>query len=405
MTFSIFLFGNTNNYPYLLGEALRDLGHDVTLAVNRAELLHRPESINPKLAENYPDSIVDAQWITESAVSKKERDVKEFINKHSSDADFAILNDYGLALADDLRCPHVALLTGSDLTYYANPALPEIKSQDWAFNFKQSSEGVRQLTAFEELLKSQRRGIQNAALVSFATKGLVPKGDKILQDLGVSDARRCFLYFGRGRPLVSKQQTSDRRKRLILLNGARILWTPKSLSGCSTQDLKGTNVLLEGFARFISTGGQAELRLVRKGQDIPEAERLIESLRITDQVVWLPELSSTAFSREIERCDIVCDQFGLSFPGMVTIQAFFAGKPVIANFRRGIAHLNLPGLNAETPEEVCAQLHFAQANSAKLRELGNESSRFAAQYLTARDAANQLMAIMIPVLSGSKRRP
>jgi len=67
--------------------------------------------------------------------------------------------------------------------------------------------------------------------------------------------------------------------------------------------------------------------------------------------------------------------------------------------------LNLPGLNAETPEEVCAQLHFAQANSAKLRELGNESSRFAAQYLTARDAANQLMAIMIPVLSGSKRRP
>jgi hypothetical protein len=58
-------FGNTNNSPFMLAQALRDLGHEVCVVVTSQELLHRPESRYPELKKGYPDWIVDAAQISE----------------------------------------------------------------------------------------------------------------------------------------------------------------------------------------------------------------------------------------------------------------------------------------------------------------------------------------------------
>ena len=39
----ICFIGNTNNYPYLVAHAMRRMGHDVTLLLDRPEGLHRPQ--------------------------------------------------------------------------------------------------------------------------------------------------------------------------------------------------------------------------------------------------------------------------------------------------------------------------------------------------------------------------
>jgi len=58
--------GNTNNTPYLIAKAFKSLGCDVRLVVNRPELLHRPESKEPELAERYPAWIGDFAALTSS---------------------------------------------------------------------------------------------------------------------------------------------------------------------------------------------------------------------------------------------------------------------------------------------------------------------------------------------------
>src|SRR5688572_33380312 len=117
---SIAIFGNTNNYPLLLAQGLRSLGHNVRLVINRKELLHRPEGRYPDWAGVYPDWIFDCSNITDEDMIYEAPCVDQAIHHLTFDADLVILNDVGPALAGYLRRPYVALLTGSDLAYYAS---------------------------------------------------------------------------------------------------------------------------------------------------------------------------------------------------------------------------------------------------------------------------------------------
>jgi glycosyltransferase involved in cell wall biosynthesis len=377
------LFGNTNNNPLLLALGLRKLGHDAVLVVNRKELIHRPESKYPEFERRYPDWILDCSDLTEDDfvwVSPRLEPVLTFLTYDSSGL---VLNDLGPSLHEFCGLPSIALLTGSDLTYYANPKTTAVRYAGCAADYRRTAGARLGMRAWEAFIERQRSGIRCATVVSTAIPGLVPEMDDLLRDIGVPDSRRDSYYmaFADGH-LPQRVRTSG---RLHVVNGARLNWKPLPDGFCGL-DHKGTDILLKGFADFLANRGDAELVLFRKGQHIAETEALVASLGIASHVIWRDQVALHDFHAAILQADVVCDQLGDTFPGMVSLDAMAHGVPVIANFRPEINHELFPkpvaACQARTPVEVTTHL-MALASSVEARaRAGRAAQEFARRYFS-----------------------
>lgn len=390
---SIAIFGNTNNYPLLLAQGLRGLGHSVRLMPNRKELLHRPEARYPEWVTAYPDWVVDCSNLSDDDIAFETPAIEHAVHHLTHKVDLVILNDVGPALAGYLKTPHAVVLTGSDLAYYANFESIEMRTRMWDPEFKRCLQGRRYLRRMADLVARQRDGILGAEVVCYGQRGLVPSGDRILDSIGVRDERRLMLHFSNTIDL--KAQPVAENDKLVILCGSRLVFRPHDNPALSAMDFKGTDVLLKGFALYCHQGGNGELRLPRKGQDLQAAVDLIAGLAIAERVRWLDEMPLVRFYDEMVAADVVCDQFGSSFPGMVTTDAYALGRPVMAKLRPEIFSRRfpepLPGFNAETPEQIADHLMTMEKNRNVLADMGRKSRAYAEAYLSPDNMAKQLL--------------
>lgn len=393
---SIAIFGNTNNYSLLLVQGLRLLGHNVRLVLNRKELLHRPEARYPEWAAAYPDWVVDCSTLSDEDVAFETPAIDQVIHHLTHNVDLVILNDVGPALANYLRTPHAVMLTGSDLAYYANFDSLEMRTRMWDPEFKRSLQGRRYLRRMADFVARQRDGILGAEVVCYGQRGLVPSGDQILDGIGVRDERRLMLHFSNTIDL--KAQPLAENARLVILCGSRVVYRPDHNLALSAIDFKGTDVLVKGFALFCRRGGKGELRLSRKGQDRQAAVDLIAELAIAGRVRWLDEMPLVRFYQEMIAADVVCDQFGSSYPGMVTTDAYALGRPVMAKLRPEIFSRrfpeSLPGFDAETPEQIADHLMTMEKDRNVLVDMGCKSRAYAEAYLSPENMAKQFLEKM-----------
>lgn len=388
------MYGNTNNFPLLLAEGFRALGHEVRMVVNSRDMLHRPEAKHPAWRGAYPDWIFDCSSLSEeSMLSGAAPLLGKVIERFFGAVDLIILNEHGPALSALLPRPQLAFLTGSDLTYHANYDSLEVRTAQWDLGFKASPQGRRQIARFADYVSRQRDGILAADLVSYASRGLIAEGDALLDAIGAPDERRMFILLADTTGL--KYSPPQHHDRLRILNGARISWVPDPQRGFCAQDLKGTDILLRGFAAYCERGGQGELRLFRKSQDVESAVALCDQLGIGERVVWLPEMPLAEFHTEMRRADLVCDQLAGSFPGMVTMDAYALGRPVLANFRNEVFGRHfaepLPGYQATTPDEVAEHLLRLDADRDSLKVMGKHSRKFAEHYLSPQSMAESVL--------------
>ncbi|WP_161599858.1 glycosyltransferase family 4 protein [Roseibium sediminis] len=389
----IAIFGNTNNYPLLLAQGLQKIGHNVRLILNRKEILHRPESRYPHWTGAYPSWVHDCSDMSDDDIAFKTPAINQAIHHLTRQVDLAILNDTGPAFATYLSCPHVALLTGSDLAYYANFDTVSLRSNVWAPEFKRSSSGRRHSLEFANFVARQRDGILSASVVCYAQKGLVPSGDQMLEQIGVSDSDRLMLYFSNTIDLDPREPPSN--ERLTILCGSRIVYRHDRNPCLGAIDFKGTDVLLKGFALYANSGGRGRLRLFRKGQDLDAAIDLVAALDIKDRVSWIDEMSMSSFYEEMAAADLICDQFGTSFPGMVTADAMALQRPVMANFKSEFFKQRfsepLPGFDVRTPEEIAFQLTAIDKDRRLLTEMGRRSRIYAETQLSPQVMAKTLI--------------
>lgn len=389
MPLSIFIFGNTNNYPYLLAEGFRALGHNVRLVINKKELLHRPESLNPEWSTGYPEWISDYSNLTEFDFAYESYAVEEMMSHLAVQADFAVLNDIGPALASYLRCPYASVLTGSDLTYYADFRSVELRTAAWDSGFRRSAYARRLTRKFIDMVVRQRDGILMSHVVSYGARGLSPDGDVLLDTIGVTDTQRMMIHLSD--VLRISQHPMPKNRELKIFCGSRVVWKQNSAQSYVAMDMKGTDVLIDGFALYCNQGGMGTLCLPRKGSDLDDAVARIAEWGIESRVTWYENMTLQQFEQELISSDLVCDQFGSSFPGMVTTHAYALGRPVMANFRREVMPFDLPGLHVVKPDDVCDALIFTEKNRSELIKLGKESRLFAERHLSPKTMAKNLL--------------
>lgn len=386
------IFGNTNNYPLLLAMALRRQGHEAVVVVNRKEPLHRPESKYPELANGYPYWILDCSMLDEEEFVAATPRIDPVLNFLATGSQGLVLNDLGPSLHGLLGpLPAVAMLTGSDATYYAEPGTTAVRHAGWDPVFADSVAGRRSLERWNAFIARQRAGIRAARMVSAPFPGLVPQIDALLAGIGVDDARRDYFYLAETGNPPTRPDKSNARLRIV--NGARLTWKEPLPEGFSSQDDKGTDILLAGFAEFVHAGGDAELVLFRKGLHVAETEQLAADLGVSSRIVWRGEMALRDFYAELTVADIVCDQFGDSFPGMVAMDAMAMGLPVVANFQIEIMAPHfptpIPAFHARTPGEIASQFRTL-AESRRLRiDAGRAARQFARAHLSPMASARR----------------
>lgn len=375
-------FGNSNNYPLTLALGFRKLGADTMMIVDNKAVLHSPE--HKKLLDGEASSwIHDFSHLDEQDWVCQTSKISPVLNLLET-CEMLVLSGLGPSLSNLVGRPTVALLVGSDLLYYANFKSADVRSMSWDHNFRRSAGGRLANRRWIEFVLRQRDGIAAANLVSYPWKGLVPDADELLKEIGVPDGRRTFVY------LSDTINNSPRKLRndlpFTVLNGARLCWKEPPPPGFSSQDMKGTDILLQGFAQFARENHDAKLKLVRKGPHVAETNALLEKLALTSKVEWLDEMPLSKFMDEVVAADVIADQFGPSFPGMTTLDAMAAGRPVLANFRLDILQKSFPRewpvCHARNPSEVADWLGRL-AGSFELRtKLSTEARQFAEEFLS-----------------------
>lgn len=386
--------GNTNNYPFLVARAFRDMGHDVVQFVDSAERLNRPEGRYADVSVPYPDWIVD---ISDHRV----RDLlfptsrRRALRKALAGFDLLVLNGQGLALASDAGLPAFCLLTGSDLEYMANWA-------SLAQEFSSSGKRVGWLRAtlsasvFACVVRCQRKSLRRAFGVNYFAKSLAPKGDRLLEALGVSPDRRTAFMLSDVAGIQPRTWPSTAIRRLRVFNVARLNWQLPRPEHLSDLDMKGTDVLLKGFAQFVAARHvPAELVLVGKGHDVAPTKALAEQLGIDSVVTWLDEMTQAAVFEQYALADVVAEQFSTSVVGMGGLDAMAAGRPVMANARPEVFE-KLIGeksavLQATSPQEVCSHLCMLADDPAYRAEVGRKSREYVERHFSPTAAALQIL--------------
>jgi hypothetical protein len=381
------LFGNTNNSLFWLAEALRDLGHDVLLILNRKELLHRPESVAPEFLSGYPDWIMDASGLPEGDYFVQNQNL-QCVTDRLACCDGLILNSLGPSLLSILNPPAVAFMTGSDLEYYANPEMIEERTKVWGADYKASAAGKAEIRSTLDFIRRQRKGIQKAVALHYFPRGLVPAGDRLLDELGISGHTR---FFRPGADPRVKFVPPPHNDPIQIFCATRLTWKLPVETGTSSLDYKGSDIMIRGLGSFYrSTGVRLDIQLVRKGAHVKELEQVIAEEGIASLISWSDEMSLLQVRDRYAKSDIVIEQLGDSTIGGAGIDAMAIGRPVIGNMQRAWFEslgVTPPICQARTSAEVRAQLQRLVFERQERERVGHASHQFVKIHLDLKRAA------------------
>lgn len=391
-------YGNANNYPFMLAQAMRRQGHEVRFLVASREPLNRPEFRYGEIKSSYPDWIVDVssrtRWHALIPGSARTR-IAEELNA----CDVAILNEEGPALASELRVPYAALLTGSDLEVFANPKNAHmlkpllIERPLWLRRLACLLMPTAAITS--RLTRPQRAGVRTARAVIFMPRGLAPKADALLAEIGVPDEALIQAMFT---DVTLVPFTPPRNNATLrVFSATRLTWIEGIDSDLTSLDLKGSEVMVRGLDLFTrSTGRKLDIHLVRKGRHVAQLEHLLASLGLGSQVTWHNEMSQLEVLAQFQKADIVMEQLAGSAVGMAGLDALATGRPVIANGRpevfRPLIGEPSPICQAKTPEEVGQHLLRLQASPNQRAEIGMAGRHYVERHFSSDSVARLVLA-------------
>lgn len=394
-------FGNVNNYPFLLARALKRLGHDVVFVVSSEIPLDRPENQDKTLRGSYPDWIHDysPRWKTVVPTPWRSRCIKLL-----QSCDAVVLNQIGPSLLPDIGRPAIAILTGSDLEYFANP---ETLRHLWreAGSLKGALMFPAKALLLPAIIRRQREGIRRSAKVSFFPHGFYKRADRLLEELGIDLEKRIFLHMVD----IDLVQYCDPPNNGVFraFCATRFNWKHPIPAGYSELDFKGSDVMIRGLGLYYrETGQRLDIHLVRKGLHVPETVDLVREEGISRLVTWHDEMNLAGIHEQFRLADVIFEQLGESMIGMAGLDAMATGRPVIGNghpeLMQKATGVSMPICQARTPAEVSAQLKKLVPDAMERQRIGLASRAYVEKHRSTTSAAKVCLEIFEELIKGER---
>lgn len=412
-------FGNQNNHPFQVARAIRGLGHDVHVMIDRPDALNRPECKYHDVSYPYPDWIEEVPAVDIADVVFRTAPWTAALDRLRR-CDAVVLNGLGIAAAAEVGVPALCLATGSDLDLYAQPRAAETyarneetrpRPRDWVrramMQRGSNREELLELVSrapvplyrafrkwvFRRFACRQGAGLSRAAAVSYFPPGAIPEGDAIIERWVPADTPRMLLYVTDCHAITPAPPPANPVLRLF--NATRFDWAPPFPPMVGPWENKRNDVLIRGIAQYHRTTGRPiDVRFVAKGHSVQPTRALVRDLGIEHLVTWRAELTQREVYDEYARADVVSEQFGRHAVGMAGFDAMAAGRPVLCNWRPEVFEPCFgeaaPFAQARTPGEVAMQLEQLQ-DAAVRRELGARGRQFVERYLSPARAAGTVV--------------
>lgn len=382
--------GNVNNYPFLIARYFREMGHEVIFFVTAPpeDKLHRPEHFVTPEPYPYPD------WIREVTLPKPLSLTYAFpqwfipdILKILNTCDAVVLNDFGHGIKPLLKkhIPSVSIFSGSDLDILANPSM----ITHLAGTGNPIPRSFRKWLV-TQTMQRHRQGIREATMISYFPKGLIPEGDRLIEEIfgkhPVPRFPHCHIPI-EGIPYHPYPQNDIP----VLFNLTRFLWKEPLPPGYGPWENKRNDLMIKALGRYFrETGKTFDLHLVEKGAQIPETKTLIEEVGIAHLVTWHAEMSHKAIFDFYYRSDMVFEQLGnhILTGGLYPM---LVGRPVIGNGRPEIFEKihgeKSPVCQASSEEEVFQWLLALLPDRNRREEIGRASRAFVMRHFSLKDEA------------------
>lgn len=125
--------------------------------------------------------------------------------------------------------------------------------------------------------------------------------------------------------------------------------------------LKGNDILINGFAKFVDEKSDSLLLIIDRGVDSDSTHKLVKSLNIENNVKFIKgPLNSTELLRYYNLADVVADQFILQGLGNIGREALCCKKPLLTNcpndYFGNYYPEGPPTVYASNPSEIAKQL-------------------------------------------------
>jgi len=383
----IALIGNMNFTNYVLTKLLRKKGIDAHLFLldneNEKFLVENEDGF---LKDNYPSWITKCNWGSQwSFLKNNAKDIQQKF----SDFDFIIACGYAPAFLEKGKIHNFLFLPyGSDL--YQIPfwdRLPRVYNP---------------LYFILNLLISyyQRKGIQNCRGVSLVAT--FEGYENALMKIGVQN-NRIELGFAIDMDLFNIQKISNANKLytnenflrivkikeqydIIVFSPTRHIWTSQNLKNDPLTS-KGNNILIEGVARAIhSKKINVLLILVKIGNDIDNSKKLIEQLKIKNNVIWIEPIPRQELRYFYFISDIIGDQFGQKAGyGAISVEGFSMERPVLLSLENTKVKFSSiieepPCLNVNNSTDISNYINDYINNREKYVAIGKNARQWVEKY-------------------------
>lgn len=154
-------------------------------------------------------------------------------------------------------------------------------------------------------------------------------------------------------------------------------------------EIKRNDILIESFAKYIKSNPthKSALVLLEYGDDIDFSKRLIDSLGISNNVVWLPLMKRKELLMIIEHIDIGAGEFGGYFWGGTGWEFLSKGKLffqyVNLTDEKLAESINMPipmFINSNSIDIIAKKMEYFFSHKSELMELGNQNKQWFNQY-------------------------
>lgn len=355
--FKVALIGNMNNNFFSIARYLRDEGIDADLIVVGEENAHFPPDADSYITDN--PFIKHEMWFKKGLFTEKKGYQLEVKNR-LSDYDFIIGCGYapffcqryriGLDIfvpyGDDiyripLFCSKFNILfsvlnildrmwryiTGND---FVMRSLRKINFPNFYLNYRQY-----------KLAWHQSEGIKGTDKIVMLAGD--PVFDKVFKTLGIEDKiHRVPVPMVYHKQYVIETLETHRKKLpyieslekfreshdIVIIYHARHIW----LSFVDEFSSKGNDVLFRGIAEYLQQGGSRKVGVItlEYGPDVDASKDLIDSLGLTQHVLWLPLSPRKDIMSIMPLADLGANCFSHSWlTGGVLYECIVSGLPVL----------------------------------------------------------------------------
>jgi glycosyltransferase involved in cell wall biosynthesis len=170
---------------------------------------------------------------------------------------------------------------------------------------------------------------------------------------------------------------------------------------------KGSNLALEGFARFAKVRPGARLILLGWGSDLSKHKDKLMAMGIANRVLFLPPSGKKRLIQYLRSADCLLDQFVIGYFGLTALEAMSVGLPVIMRLEAKqyddfLDAGSPPVLNANTIDEVAEALDRLAASFEFRNDIVGKTLNWFQQGASPHVWAKSYLDLLIATAAGHK---